>query len=63
MKQPKPSQTPWDFDTWGWWCCVCEKFFDLPSAGTIETFKGGTVSYKHKCGGYATYVSYNRNKM
>jgi hypothetical protein len=54
----QPSKTPWDFNTWGFYCSVCKTFFDLCKDGTVEVCDDGAFFLYHKCGIKAHYIGY-----
>lgn len=57
-----PSPTPWDSNTWGYYCDTCEKFFDLLEDGQVKTYGDCTCDYWHKpCGQQARYITYDRD--
>jgi hypothetical protein len=61
-----PSPTPWDFNTWGFFCDNCMTFFDLLQHGKVLTFMDEDgecwASYEHKCGQPARYIGYCRDE-
>ena len=61
-KPPDPSPTPWDFNTWGFYCDACEKFFDLVANGKVVMREGNTSTPYHGCGAEARYIGYDHNK-
>jgi hypothetical protein len=64
MKPIDPSPTPWDFGTWGFYCDVCEKFFDLVRDGRVATHEKNLCSYWHKpCGQPARYIGYDHSRQ
>lgn len=63
---PDPSPTPWNFNTWGFFCDRCMHFFDLVENGRVTTFEKdgeGYAVYWHKCGQQARYIGYERTKQ
>ena len=58
-----PSPTPWNHNTWGFYCDTCEKFFDLVRDGKVITYEDCTHTYEHKCGQSARYIGYDRSKQ
>lgn len=58
-----PSPTPWNFNTWGFFCDFCMTFFDLVMDGDVLTFEDNTCSYQHTaCGQIARYIGYRRDE-
>lgn len=58
-----PSPTPWNFNTWGFFCDACMTFFDLLDDGKVRTFEQDGECYGdywHKCGARARYIGYDR---
>ena len=59
MKPVDPSPTPWNFDTWGYYCDNCEGFFDSSDL-KVQVHEGNTCTYVHtKCGKNARYIGYD----
>ena len=61
-----PSPTPWNFNTWGFFCDACMTFFDLLTDGKVRTFEKDGECYAdhwHKCGAQARYIGYDRSKQ
>jgi len=56
-----PSPTPWNFNTWGFFCDHCMMFFDLVRDGRVETQEGNTCTRYHKCGAEARYIGYDHS--
>jgi hypothetical protein len=56
-----PSPTPWDFNTWGFFCDACMTFFDLLQDGKVILHGDATCHHEHKCGQAARYIGYCRD--
>ena len=62
-----PSPTPWNFNTWGFFCDSCMMFFDLIRDGKVILYpedENGDCgcSYEHKCGAGARYIGYDHSQ-
>jgi hypothetical protein len=62
-----PSPTPWNHDTWGFFCDNCMTFFDLMESGKVVTHEPDENGeywhhYEHKCGEEARYIGYDHSK-
>lgn len=51
-----------DFSTWGFYCDSCKVFFDIQIDGAVHSSVDG-ISYSHKCGSGARYISYDRRAV
>jgi hypothetical protein len=59
-----PSPTPWDHNTWGYYCDTCDVFFDLSSQGKVIVYENCTSSYQHKaCGQAARFIGYDHDAV
>jgi len=56
-----PSPTPWNFNTWGFFCDNCMTFFDMLEDGKVITYEDCTCSYEHKCGQPARFIGYDHS--
>ncbi len=67
-KPADPSPTPWNHNTWGFFCDTCMMFFDLVEQGkvitTVDEAGECWASYEHKaCGEPARYIGYDHAKQ
>lgn len=61
-KPVDPSPTPWNFNTWGFFCDACMIFFDLLEDGKVVMHDSNALSSYHKCGAQARYIGYDREE-